>query len=257
MALAVKASRGADMPWGLAEEAGFSVGWLHARDLSGVEALASLLEASARPDFQVSSPAVCPYFEPDALSDCTTNDTADKFFNPIALGASLLDFDFEVPLYRRSLGYVRTPLLLLPFLISGLNRQRLTDSIGIELDGQLYAPSDIDSADTNTVAVLNALPTDGAILCALVAPDQIGMTHGEDISAEKSDSTSADYQGISAHAAFERASSNHDVTHSGPRVRSAFQRDVERLTEFAHKTYAPATEYSRIAGAGAGTTDND
>lgn len=30
-----------------------------------------------------------------------------------------------------------------------------------------------------------------------------------------------------------------------------------RLAEFAHKTYVPATEQSRMMGAGAGTTDND
>ncbi len=32
---------------------------------------------------------------------------------------------------------------------------------------------------------------------------------------------------------------------------------LERLNAFAHRTYAPATEASRQAGAGAGTTDND
>ena len=31
----------------------------------------------------------------------------------------------------------------------------------------------------------------------------------------------------------------------------------DKLGEFAHKTYAPATEESRLSGAGAGTTDND
>ena len=32
---------------------------------------------------------------------------------------------------------------------------------------------------------------------------------------------------------------------------------VERLTGYAHRTYAPATSQSRLAGAGAGLTDND
>lgn len=32
---------------------------------------------------------------------------------------------------------------------------------------------------------------------------------------------------------------------------------LEQLNAFAHRTYAPATEASRQAGAGAGTTDND
>ncbi len=32
---------------------------------------------------------------------------------------------------------------------------------------------------------------------------------------------------------------------------------VDRLTGYAHRTYAPATSQSRLAGAGAGLTDND
>ncbi|MFV1875593.1 hypothetical protein [Nioella sp.] len=32
---------------------------------------------------------------------------------------------------------------------------------------------------------------------------------------------------------------------------------VAALNAFAHRTYAPATEESRLAGAGAGLTDND
>lgn len=33
--------------------------------------------------------------------------------------------------------------------------------------------------------------------------------------------------------------------------------DLATLTQFAHRTYAPATEASRLAGAGAGLNDND
>ena len=32
---------------------------------------------------------------------------------------------------------------------------------------------------------------------------------------------------------------------------------LDRLNSLAHKTYAPATEESRLAGAGAGLSDND
>jgi len=41
------------------------------------------------------------------------------------------------------------------------------------------------------------------------------------------------------------------------RVLSDQMPHVKILEKFAHKTYAPATEESRLAGAGAGTTDND
>ncbi len=43
-ALTLKAARGAGMPWGLAEEAGFSVYWLEERGWPGVEAMAAYLE---------------------------------------------------------------------------------------------------------------------------------------------------------------------------------------------------------------------
>ena len=41
------------------------------------------------------------------------------------------------------------------------------------------------------------------------------------------------------------------------RVGSAAAAAIATLEEFAHRTYAPATERSRHKGAGAGTTDND
>lgn len=41
------------------------------------------------------------------------------------------------------------------------------------------------------------------------------------------------------------------------RVPESEAQAVARLTEFAARTYAPATEASRLSGAGAGTTDND
>ena len=43
----------------------------------------------------------------------------------------------------------------------------------------------------------------------------------------------------------------------GERVDSTASECMATLTRFAHKTYAPATEASRLAGAGAGLNDND
>ncbi|MGA0281445.1 MAG: hypothetical protein ACO3K9_07130, partial [Paracoccaceae bacterium] len=45
-----------------------------------------------------------------------------------------------------------------------------------------------------------------------------------------------------------------------PRLQSRIDvpQDIfDRLSALAHKTYAPATEESRLAGAGAGLSDND
>lgn len=50
--------------------------------------------------------------------------------------------------------------------------------------------------------------------------------------------------------------SQHDVLRMQSRVN--IPRDIfDRLNSFAQKTYAPATEVSRLAGAGAGLNDND
>jgi hypothetical protein len=43
----------------------------------------------------------------------------------------------------------------------------------------------------------------------------------------------------------------------GNRVESTASECIATLTRFAHNTYAPATEASRLAGAGAGLSDND
>ena len=49
-----------------------------------------------------------------------------------------------------------------------------------------------------------------------------------------------------------------DAPKSTPALRGAIAPDVwKRLDAFAHRTYAPATEASRLLGAGAGVSDND
>ncbi len=49
-----------------------------------------------------------------------------------------------------------------------------------------------------------------------------------------------------------------DVTKRiGNRIDSTASEHIETLTHFAHNTYAPATEESRMAGAGPGLNDND
>ena len=49
-ALAIKAARGAGMPWGMAEEAGFASHWLLQQGLPGTELLATLLTLHDKTD---------------------------------------------------------------------------------------------------------------------------------------------------------------------------------------------------------------
>ena len=51
--------------------------------------------------------------------------------------------------------------------------------------------------------------------------------------------------------------SDTQTLYPSPLSREVSAEAINILESFAHKTYAPATEASRIAGAGAGLTDND
>lgn len=53
------------------------------------------------------------------------------------------------------------------------------------------------------------------------------------------------------------ATSDHNVREAAIRVPAERKNSIKTLARFAAKTYAPATEASRLAGAGAGTSDND
>lgn len=93
-ALALKATRGAGMSWGLAEETAASVVWLHSRGLPGMSALCGYLGSAKT--FRTDEPAC-----------------------PIITGCALIDGSTEAPdrlSVSRDLGLVQAPLLLLPFV---------------------------------------------------------------------------------------------------------------------------------------------
>lgn len=94
----MKAARGAGLPWGIAEEAGYAVGWLHARGWPGASALADLLNAGA---------AFGPLkVEPGRISD----DGASS----LEVGAAFSDHAGMLG-RKVAVGMVRSPLLLLYF----------------------------------------------------------------------------------------------------------------------------------------------
>lgn len=101
--LCLKAARGAGLPWGLAEEAGFAARWLQTRGLDGPSALLAHLDWLARRDFESVQPV-----SPDALRPRGTGALC-----PITAGATLSD---RAALPERPVGPVAAPILLLPFL---------------------------------------------------------------------------------------------------------------------------------------------
>jgi len=187
-ALALKATRGAGLSWGLAEEAAGAVFWLHQRGLPGISALCGYLDCYGAAG--TAGDAAC----------------------PLVLGAALSDGTHVVPEQlgeRIDLGTVSAPLLLLPFVA--------TIPPGTFW---LIAPGDGDAAPD---------PWHSGWLRGS-APCQ--LQHG----------TAAQIAGTRA---------------GHTRLPDRFACCVDRLTDFAHRTYAPATSQSRLAGAGAGLTDND
>ena len=190
-ALALKATRGAGLSWGLAEEAAGAVAWLHERNLPGVAALCSYLGAVAG-NPSADNPA-CPLLTGSAFSDGTI--TA-----PSGAGA------------RIDLGRVLSPLLLLPFIASLPPGTMWLEAGPLGHDGDQ--------------------PPDKWRSQWLVGEAPCHIVRGRS-------------RQISPAGALQT------------RTPSQFGCCIERLTHFAHRTYAPATSASRLSGAGAGLTDND
>jgi hypothetical protein len=193
-ALAVKAARGAGMSWGLADEAGFAVRWLQARNLPGVTALCRYLSRYDGASLPQTAPDIsCPILIGSAYAD----------------GAMTLDSDMPV---------VDSPLLLVPFIAMRTGHRAATVRIGpaslLVYHNSIFGPHHetallMDHA-TCSVTINNSAkrPTD-------------------------------EWQ---------------DRCHRVPPYMACC---IDRLGQFASRTYAPSTEQSRLTGAGAGLSDND
>lgn len=206
-ALAIKAARGIGMPWGMAEETGQAIEWLHSSDLPGVTALQNLL---------------CDY-ERDGLlenwAESAASHWTDSEFShcPIALGVMVSDASLERTERALKVCY---PLLLLPFLATKANHVVLLkiDGEEIEIHKEGVDSSKLSSRQTSTL---------------------LGTT------------ASCHWQQVLEDKPLKAPHAHHS------RVTDGFAADIKRLESLAALTYAPATEESRLRGAGAGLSDND
>ena len=199
-ALATKAARGSGLDWGLAEEAGYAVKWLHRRELPGVTALCRYL--SWRYDGNIMS-------WPDETG-------IYGHYCPIAIGAAYSDgaFGDEAKFSR-----IKTPLLLIPFVAIRVAEKPLEINIG---SSRFYLAKDQIGYTNNKAAILGDTAACQISMASSSVPN-ITITNVSDF----------------------------------PRVPSTATACVSVLENFAKNTYAPATEESRLAGAGAGLNDND
>lgn len=158
-----------------------------------------------------------------------------------------------------SLGYASNPDLHRPKQIEGVWKDEaalcplsvgplLSDSVNLLENG----PIEIHDLAAPALLLPFASYAARALNCAIaVEIDRIHtITDGVTLSAL--DMPAAPAQRVMVQRSTEQ------VLHRDPHTRAVpTQKDWETLLTFAHRTYAPATEESRLLGAGGGLSDND
>ena len=221
-AMARKATRGAGYSWGLAEEAGRATRWLAAAGLPGPMCLARLLADVDGADFKDFTPAV-------SAGRCTADSGA---LCPLLTGVALCDgaLDYS-PLQGLTLSNLSAPLLLLPFVAQTFGIQTSgTQSSGVPTSERVR----LRWAEVQIILEHGAVYLDGVV---------------GDLTCTQAQSVTLDP------APAEKPPQGAPLA---PQSRAVI--DVKTRTcleEFAQRTFAPATEASRLAGAGAGLSDND
>jgi hypothetical protein len=209
-ALALKAARGAGMPWGLAEEASEAVSWLQARNLPGVSALCRYLNW-----YQLQKP-LFPKWTGIQIEDNTIPYCPFVVGTAISDGAIKMSPDVNT---KVSLGFIRQPLLLLPFVSSSAPE-----------DYGLYVEDSFIS---------NALVKEEALL------------HFDFPNAFLMDEAVCFIKPVS------KALSNFQPKAPPSRLPECYGGCVDVLNKFARRTYAPSSEQSRSTGAGSNLIDDD
>ncbi|MFK7891339.1 MAG: DUF3726 domain-containing protein [Granulosicoccus sp.] len=217
--------RAAGYPWSIASEAGYAVGWLEQRELPGAQLASALVNDLDAISFDRLKPA-----EGSITAGNCWRSTGSALC-PVMSGLTLADYSgaFE-PEQRVQLADVYGPCLLLPFL----NRlQRINGSVitlewdrvcAYVLDGECY---------------VRLKSRESLWLClSEPAPVNVSVSFTRQITAD------------------ELSGYGRCIVSAVPRCH-VDQSDLLNLRQYAHRTYAPATDSSRISGAGAGMTDND
>lgn len=156
--LCQKAARGAELSWGMAEEVGFSIGWLESNGIAGASELVALMEIGAGASWGLRGPSVghgawtasspqplCPFLCGAAISDFAQRSETDCNKAPLHLAQ----------MYH--------PILLLPF-VAGLTVGRGIN-LSMTCDGAAIAEVD----ETGAVAwIADAFPQMGSVTLSVV-----------------------------------------------------------------------------------------
>ena len=141
---------------------------------------------------------------------------------PISIGAAISDGAIALP---SDLGAVREPLLLVPFISAGIDHDAADHNAWELLIGKVtidISANGFSSDIINTALLIDSAP------CR-----------------------------ISAKQLSTAMIASHKTTASINRISATSSACIKTFEAFAHHTYAPSTEQSRLAGAGSGLSDND
>lgn len=204
-----KASRGAGLPWGLADETGQAVAWLAER---GIDALPALLDCL------------------DAVL------AGEGTGNPIRSGTEIADQAGKMAAgHVLSFSEIRQPVLLLPFI--ALSARLIGRPVTVtHADGAWSLSPDV--VESTALREAATKPVIMAVTC------RAGDVHSSPpVKSSPVKSPQARSSGAKSPPQLSRLDIDEAIW--------------RRLQDLAHHTYVPATEQSRLLGAGAGTIDND
>ena len=219
------AIRGLGYSWGIAEDVSWAIGWLEQRDFPGLILLASLCQhIDARYAQVTASTSIETGLRPQMLPGTWT--ASEGQLCPILSGHALSDGGISESHWDDGLTLqnVMCPLLILPFA-----------SVLAQASNVLV---ECNFGDLRVI-------TDGEHLWIKPSPkldqEPLLMFSCNVFITIKPDSQRPSFE------SWRNRRSRASVTNS----------IWSTLDRFAHRTYAPATEKSRILGAGAGVNDND
>jgi len=233
------AARGVGYPWGLAEEAAHVSRWLLERQLPALETFCTLFARVDEREF--SNFALPDNFSLQGKNKrgyCSRDELC-----PLVCGSAILDAaSVLLGSDEVELKIVLCPMLLMPFVYEASFVLEKPVSIKWKEAEFIFNGSHIIPAIANREFSNRIRWMDSSSSLSIRV-----VSHSPNV---QSPATDADVIQDDAHAnELWPVVCNSRVTIE--------QTCLESLKQFAHRTYAPASEQSRLSGAGAGTSDND
>ncbi len=230
---AAKAVRGCGHPVGVADDMGFAVSWLCEHELPGVTVLLSALA-----DSTVAPPVV-----ERSGAGLQLRGADDAPLSTLAVAASVIELAVAGDPGRRSITVdsLTHPLLMVPF-VARYGSGRLTVRWSTR-NGHVVVESQTGETGETGELCLRARST--AVFADDLAHDVIV---GFEVVAPIDDGPPVAVSAVEMQAAAKR------TLGTGCAVGDD---EWERLGRLAWRTYVPASDESRLRGAGAGLTDND